>query len=130
MASSLASSHAMISSRAPLQAERVLRKAMFFAMALPHSDAMFIVAYPPECTETFQDGHVRALPFFGGIAFEPIHYLELLERETLEREQPASERITHRVHILEANGESYRLNDAKKRAKRKHRENPEKPALP
>lgn len=40
------------------------------------------------------------------------------------------DRITHRVHILEANGESYRLNDAKKRAKRKHRENPEKPALP
>lgn len=40
------------------------------------------------------------------------------------------DRITHRVHILEANGESYRLNDAKKRAKRKHREKPEKPALP
>lgn len=25
------------------------------------------------------------------------------------------DRLTHRVHILEANGESYRLNDAKKR---------------
>jgi len=34
------------------------------------------------------------------------------------------DRITHRVHILEANGESYRLKDAKKRAKRKRRENP------
>jgi len=43
-----------------------LRKVMFFAMALPHSDAMFIVAYPRECTETFQDGHVRALDFFQG----------------------------------------------------------------
>ena len=31
------------------------------------------------------------------------------------------DRITHRVHIIEANGESYRLKDAKKRAKRKHR---------
>jgi DNA replication protein DnaC len=29
------------------------------------------------------------------------------------------DRITHRVHIIEANGESYRLRDAKSRAKRK-----------
>lgn len=40
------------------------------------------------------------------------------------------DRLTHRVHILEANGESYRLNDAKKRARKEHRENPEKPASP
>jgi len=33
------------------------------------------------------------------------------------------DRITHRVHIIEANGESFRLRDAKKRAKRKHRKN-------
>lgn len=45
----------------------VLRKVMFFAMALPYSDAMFIVAYPRECTETFQDGHARALAFFDGV---------------------------------------------------------------
>ena len=45
----------------------VLRKVMFFAMALPYSDGMFIVAYPRECTETFQDGHVRAFTFFGGV---------------------------------------------------------------
>ena len=45
----------------------VLRKVMFFAMTLPFSDAMFIVAYPRECTETFQDGHVRAFAFFGGV---------------------------------------------------------------
>ena len=45
----------------------VLRKVMFFAMALPYSDAMFIVAYARECTETFQDGHVRAFKFFGGV---------------------------------------------------------------
>jgi len=44
-----------------------LRKVMFFAAALPHSDAMFIVAYPRECTETFQDGHVRAFDFFEGV---------------------------------------------------------------
>ncbi len=34
------------------------------------------------------------------------------------------DRITHRVHIIEANGESYRLKDAKKHAKHKRRENP------
>jgi len=45
----------------------VLRKVKFFAMALPYSDAMFIVAYPRECTETFQDGHVRACAFFEGV---------------------------------------------------------------
>ena len=45
----------------------MLRKVMFFAMALPYSDAMFIVAYPRECTETFQDGHVRACAFFEGV---------------------------------------------------------------
>jgi transposase len=45
----------------------VLRKVMFFAMVLPYSDAMFIVAYARECTETFQDGHVRAFRFFAGV---------------------------------------------------------------
>jgi len=34
------------------------------------------------------------------------------------------DRLTHRVHIIEANGESYRLKDAKKRAKRNRGENP------
>ena len=28
------------------------------------------------------------------------------------------DRLTHRVHIIEANGESYRLQDARKRRKR------------
>ena len=40
------------------------------------------------------------------------------------------DRLTHRVHILEANGESYRLTDAKKRARKRNRENPEKPPFP
>lgn len=40
------------------------------------------------------------------------------------------DRLTHRVHILEANGESYRLNDAKKRARKRNREKPEKPPSP
>ncbi len=45
----------------------VLRKLMFFAMSLLYSDAMFIVAYARECTETLQDGHVRAFESFGGV---------------------------------------------------------------
>lgn len=32
------------------------------------------------------------------------------------------DRITHRVHIIEATGESYRLKDAKKRTKHQRRE--------
>jgi transposase len=44
-----------------------LRKVMFFAMVLSNSGAMFIRAYPRECTETFQDGHVQAFGFFEGV---------------------------------------------------------------
>jgi len=53
--------HALIK----LQGE--LTKVAFFVMALPHSDAVFVVAYPRECTETFQDGHARAFAFWGGV---------------------------------------------------------------
>ncbi len=45
----------------------VLRKVAFFAMALPYSDAMFVMAFERECTETFWEGHVRAFEFFGGV---------------------------------------------------------------
>ena len=45
----------------------VLRKVAFFAMVLPYSDAMLIVAFERECTETFWEGHVRAFAFFGGV---------------------------------------------------------------
>lgn len=41
--------------------------AALFVMALPHSDAFFVRAYPKECTEAFQDGHGRAFDFFGGV---------------------------------------------------------------
>jgi DNA replication protein DnaC len=39
------------------------------------------------------------------------------------------DRLTHRVHIIEVNGESYRLKNAK-RKKKEYGENPEKPASP
>jgi transposase len=43
------------------------RKAAIAVMALPYSDALFISAYPRECTETFQQGHIAAFEFFGGV---------------------------------------------------------------
>ena len=45
----------------------VLTKAALFVMSLPYSDVVFIRAYPRECTESFQDGHVRAFAFFDGV---------------------------------------------------------------
>ncbi len=42
-------------------------KVALFVMTLPYSDAIFIQAFPRECTETFQEGHCRAFEFFGGV---------------------------------------------------------------
>jgi len=42
-------------------------KIHFFAIDLPHSDAIFVAAYPAETTEAFCAGHVRAFSFFGGV---------------------------------------------------------------
>ena len=36
-------------------------------MTLPYSDAIFVCAFPRECTEAFLEGHVRAFAFFGGV---------------------------------------------------------------
>lgn len=41
--------------------------AALFVLALPHSDAVFVAAFPKECTETFQEGHVRAFRYLGGV---------------------------------------------------------------
>jgi transposase len=42
-------------------------KAALAVMTLPYSDAFFVSAYPRECTETFQQGHVSAFEHFGGV---------------------------------------------------------------
>jgi transposase len=42
-------------------------KVAVFVMTLPYSDAMFVCAFPRECTEAFLEGHVRAFAFFGGV---------------------------------------------------------------
>lgn len=44
-----------------------LRKVAMFVMALPYSNAMFVMAFERECTESFWEGHVRAFEFFGGV---------------------------------------------------------------
>ncbi|WP_232101293.1 hypothetical protein [Gimesia panareensis] len=36
-------------------------------MTLPYSDAIFIQAFPRECTEAFPEGHKRAFEFLGGV---------------------------------------------------------------
>ena len=38
-----------------------------FVMTLPYSDAIFLCAFPRECTEAFLEGHMRAFAFFGGV---------------------------------------------------------------
>src|SRR5476649_94254 len=38
-----------------------------FVMTLPYSGAVYLQAFPRECTETFLEGHVRAFAFFGGV---------------------------------------------------------------
>jgi len=42
-----------------------LKKVVFFVMSMVHSDAMFVMSFPRECTESFLEAHVRAFNFFG-----------------------------------------------------------------
>jgi len=42
-----------------------LTKVVFFVMSLVHSDAMFVMAFPRECTEALLEAHVAAFAFFG-----------------------------------------------------------------
>ena len=44
-----------------------LRKVAFMVMALPYSDASFVMAFERECTDTFWEGHVQGFEFFGGV---------------------------------------------------------------
>jgi len=45
----------------------VERKVALFVMMLPYSGAIFVQAFPRECTETFMEGHRLAFEFFGGV---------------------------------------------------------------
>ena len=54
---------------ATIRQEGVERKVALFVMTLPYSGAIFIQAFPRECTETFLEGHRRAFEFFGGVPY-------------------------------------------------------------
>ena len=43
------------------------RRIHYFVLALPHSDGIFVKAYPGETTEAFCDGHVSAFRYLGGV---------------------------------------------------------------
>lgn len=43
-------------------------KVALFVMTLPYSGAIFIQAFPRECTETFLEGHCRAFEYFDGVS--------------------------------------------------------------
>lgn len=45
----------------------VLQQIVFFVMSLPHSDAVYVQAFPRICTEVLWEGHVRAFCFFEGV---------------------------------------------------------------
>lgn len=62
----------------------VVRKLHYFAMALPHSDAFFMKAYPAETTEAFCDGHVSAFGFFGGVPRSILYDSEGIARHRFE----------------------------------------------
>ena len=52
---------------ATVEIDGVRVKAALAVMTLPYSDAFLVSAYPRECTETFQAGHVAAFEYFGGV---------------------------------------------------------------
>jgi transposase len=52
---------------ATIQLAGVETKVALFVLTLPYSGAIFIQAFPRECTETFLEGHRRAFEFFGGV---------------------------------------------------------------
>lgn len=45
----------------------LLRRILFFTVALPYSDTFFVMAFERECTETYWERRIRAFDFFGGV---------------------------------------------------------------
>ena len=60
-------------------------------MTLPYSDAIFVCAFPRECTEAFLEGHVRAFAFFGGVP-RRISYDNLQDRRRQDHRRPRAAR--------------------------------------
>ena len=45
----------------------------YFCLDLPHSDAIFVKAYPAETTDAFLDGHVSAFKWIGGVPLSVLY---------------------------------------------------------
>ena len=52
---------------ARIKLQGVETKVALFVMTLPYSGAIFVQAFPRECTEAFLEGHRQAFEFFGGV---------------------------------------------------------------
>lgn len=52
---------------ATIKLRGVETKVALFVMTLPYSGAIFLQAFPRECTETFLEGHRRTFEYFGGV---------------------------------------------------------------
>ena len=52
---------------ARVEVQGVRHKAALFVFTLPFSNVRFGCLFPKECTETFQEGHVRAFAFLQGV---------------------------------------------------------------
>ena len=51
----------------------VKQRVHYFCLYLPHSDAIFVKAYPAETTEAFLDGHVAAFAWLGGVPLSVLY---------------------------------------------------------
>ena len=68
-------------------------KVALFVMTLPYSDALFVVAFPRECTEAFLEGHLRAFEFFAGVP-RRISYDNLQDRRRQDPRRVAHRKVT------------------------------------
>jgi len=85
---------------AAVKMDGVLRKVMFFAISLPHPGAMYIRAYPRECTETFQEGHIHTFRWFGGVPRSRLHKLKLHTLEQPFERQQVFRAVVHYEYAL------------------------------
>ena len=76
------------------------RRVHYFVLSLPHSDGVFVKAYPGETTEAFCDGHVSAFAFLGGVP-QSILYdnTKLAVAKILGTRTPQAHESVHRASV-------------------------------
>ena len=106
----------------------VERKIHFFAMDLPHSDAIFVAGYPAETTEAFCDGVPQSILYDN----TRIAVARILGNGRRQRTRVFSELQSHylftdrfgRPGILKMNDDSFRLAHARRQSRRTQSEPP------